>query len=64
MEFLLKGFTTLVVYIIILFAAYGLSICIGDEIVSPVQYIENGIKIDAVEYQDNIYLKKGEPTWE
>lgn len=31
-----------------------------DKFVSEIVYYENGIKIDAIEYHNEIYLKKGE----
>lgn len=51
---------TLIIVIIFL-TTLGIR-CIIDrnEFVKPIEYYENGVKIEAIEYHNEIYLKKGE----
>lgn len=49
---------SVVVGIIIFFAMYGIASL--TEITEKVYYYENGTKIDAIKYHNEIYLKKGE----
>ena len=51
---------TLIVIIIFL-STIGIRYIIDiKEFVKPIEYYENGIKIEAIEYHNEIYLKKGE----
>lgn len=47
---------------VIFFAVLGLSflIFVADDIPNKIKYYQNDIKIDAIEYHNEIYLKKGE----
>lgn len=47
---------------VIFFAILGLNflIFVADDIPSEIKYYQNDIKIDAIEYHNEIYLKKGE----
>lgn len=47
--------------IVILFVLIGTALWFtSDDIVTEIEYYENNIKIDAVKYHNEIYLKKGE----
>lgn len=51
---------TLIVVIIFL-STIGIRYIIDkEEFVNPIDYYENGEKIDAIKYHNEIYLKKGE----
>lgn len=51
---------TLIIVIIFL-TTIGIRYIIDkDEFVKPIEYYENGVKIEAIEYHNEIYLKKGE----
>lgn len=51
---------TLIVVIIFL-ATIGIRYIIDiEEFAKPIEYYENGVKIEAIEYHNEIYLKKGE----
>lgn len=61
LDILWNIFKTLLISAIIIFALLG--IVFIDEcknIPSEIKYYENGINIDAIEYHNNIYIKKGE----
>lgn len=47
---------------VIFFAVLGLNflIFVADDIPNKIKYYQNDIKIDAIEYHNEIYLKKGE----
>ena len=47
---------------VIFFAILGLNFLffIANDVSSEIEYYENNIKIDAIEYHNEIYLKKGE----
>ena len=47
---------------VIFFAILGLNflIFVANDISSEIEYYQNDIKIDAIEYHNEIYLKKGE----
>ena len=51
---------TLIIVIIFLVTIGIRYIIDKDEFVKPIEYYENGVKIDAIEYHNEIYLKKGE----
>ena len=47
--------------IIVFLASVGLAfIFSGEHFPEEIDYYENGIKLDAIEYHNEIYLKKGE----
>lgn len=47
--------------IVILLVLIGTALCFtSDDIVTEIEYHENNIKIDAIKYHNEIYLKKGE----
>lgn len=47
--------------IVILFVLIGTALWFtSDDIVTEIEYYENNIKIDAIKYHNEIYLKKGE----
>lgn len=56
-----KGHIYGIISVLIILAIYGL-ICMfhKDEFVKLIDYYENGIKVEAIEYHNEIYLKKGE----
>lgn len=46
---------------VILLVLFGIALCFtSDDIVTEIEYYENNIKIDAIKYHNEIYLKKGE----
>lgn len=49
------------IIIIIFLSTIGIRYIIDiEEFVKPIEYYENGVKIDAIKYHNEIYLKKGE----
>lgn len=64
MEDFLDDFFKAIKYIcilfIILFCLLGISTLGHNCMAENITYIENGIVVDAIEYQNNIYLKKGD----
>jgi len=57
----MEGIKGGIIGVLILLAFYGI-ICFiyKDDYAKQRDYYENGIKIDAIEYHNEIYLKKGE----
>lgn len=50
-----------IIVIIIFLSTIGVRYIIDkNEFVKPIEYYENNIKIDAIEYHSEIYLKRGE----
>lgn len=56
-----RGIRAGIIGVLILFSFYGL-ICLfyKDDYAKEIDYYENGIKVEAIEYHNEIYLKKGE----
>lgn len=51
----------IIIALIIIFALVGIAvISSGNEFPEKINYFENGIKLDAIQYQNKIYLYKGE----
>lgn len=55
---ILKGIGLVIIGILLISGLVFFS-CIND-IPSQIEYYENGIKVDAIKYHNEIYLKKGE----
>jgi hypothetical protein len=56
-DILASGFIGIVILLVLI----GTALCFtSDDIVTEIEYYENNIKIDAVKYHNEIYLKKGE----
>ena len=50
-----------IIGVLILFAIYGLvNLFYRNDFAKEIDYYENGIKVEAIEYHNEIYLKKGE----
>ena len=62
MEILVDMLKVILKVIVIFFAVLGLNflIFVTDDIPSEIEYYQNDIKIDAIKYHNEIYLKKGE----
>lgn len=62
MEILADILKVILTTFVIFFAILGLNflIFVADDISSEIEYYQNDIKIDAIEYHNEIYLKKGE----
>lgn len=62
MEILANILKVILTTFVIFFAILGLNflIFVADDISSEIEYYQNDIKIDAIEYHNEIYLKKGE----
>lgn len=46
---------------LILFILFGIALCFtSNDTATEIEYYENNIKIDAIKYHNEIYLKKGE----
>lgn len=62
MEILVDMLKVILKVIVTFFAILGLNflIFVADDISSEIEYYQNDIKIDAIEYHNEIYLKKGE----
>ena len=62
MEILVDMLKVILKVIVTFFAVLGLNflIFVADDIPSEIKYYQNDIKIDAIEYHNEIYLKKGE----
>lgn len=62
MEILVDMLKVILKVIVIFFAVLGLNflIFVADDIPSEIEYYQNDIKIDAIKYHNEIYLKKGE----
>ena len=55
------GIKITLIVVIIFLTTIGIRYIIDiEEFVEPIEYYENGIKIDAIKYHNEIYLKKGE----
>lgn len=61
MEILANILKVILTTFVIFFAILGLNflIFVADDISSEIEYYQNDIKIDAIEYHNEIYLKKG-----
>ena len=56
-----ESLKTSLIILTILFAFYGIiSLFYIKDYANEISYYENGIKLDAIEYHNEIYLKKGE----
>ena len=62
MEILVDMLKVILKVIVTFFAILGLNflIFVANDISSEIEYYQNDIKIDAIEYHNEIYLKKGE----
>lgn len=62
MEILVDILKVILKTFVIFFAVLGLNflIFVADDIPNEIKYYQNDIKIDAIEYHNEIYLKKGE----
>lgn len=62
MEILVDILKVILKIFVTFFAILGLNffIFVADDISSEIEYYQNDIKIDAIEYHNEIYLKKGE----
>lgn len=62
MEILANILKPILTTFVIFFAILGLNflIFVADDISSEIEYYQNDIKIDAIKYHNEIYLKKGE----
>lgn len=62
MEILANILKVILTTFVIFFAILGLNflIFVADDISSEIEYYQNDIKIDAIKYHNEIYLKKGE----
>ena len=62
MEILVDMLKVILKIIVTFFAVLGLNflIFVAEDIPSEIKYYQNDIKIDAIEYHNEIYLKKGE----
>lgn len=62
MEILADILKVILTTFVIFFAILGLNflIFVADDISSEIEYYQNDIKIDAIKYHNEIYLKKGE----
>lgn len=57
----LIGIKISMIVIIVLLSILGMCYIIDkDDYAKPIDYYENGTKIDAIKYHNEIYLKKGE----
>lgn len=62
MEILVDILKVILKTFVIFFAVLGLFFLffIANDVSSEIEYYENNIKIDAIKYHNEIYLKKGE----
>lgn len=62
MEILVDILKVILKTFVIFFAILGLYLLffVANDISSEIEYYENNIKIDAIKYHNEIYLKKGE----
>lgn len=55
------GIKITLIVVIIFLTTIGIRYIIDiEEFAEPIEYYENGTKIDAIKYHNEIYLKKGE----
>ena len=62
MEILVDMLKVILKTFVIFFAVLGLFFLffVANDVSSEIEYYENNIKIDAIKYHNEIYLKKGE----
>ena len=62
MEILVDILKVILKIFVIFFAVLGLFFLffVANDVSSEIEYYENNIKIDAIKYHNEIYLKKGE----
>lgn len=62
MEILVDILKVILKTFVIFFAILGLHLLffVANDVSSEIEYYENNIKIDAIKYHNEIYLKKGE----